>query len=252
VKKDIPASLPLSDGVRVLGEHPAGLVALEKPVGTRSHPNRSGADKKALLVAPYDAEKECFRWTDSKSGREGFFYLAHRLDGPTSGVILGCVNGELADLVKREFLAGRVRKIYHAVAKAGSGARPGTVWRDRLSKVPGHSGLKVVRGRGGDLAITRVLRCRQGRAEAGLALLELAPETGRTHQIRVQCALRGTPVAGDRTYGDFGFNRRVAALTGHKRLFLHAARIAIAPKFRGERIEFEVTSPRPREFADLL
>jgi 23S rRNA pseudouridine955/2504/2580 synthase len=54
---------------------------------------------------------------------------------------------------------------------------------------------------------------------------EAAIETGRTHQIRRHLASLAHPVAGDKKYGDFGFNREAKARWGLKRLFLHAERI---------------------------
>jgi len=42
-----------------------------------------------------------------------------------------------------------------------------------------------------------------------MALLELRPTTGRTHQLRIQCANRGVPIVGDRTYGEFKKNREL-------------------------------------------
>jgi len=61
----------------------------------------------------------------------------------------------------------------------------------------------------------------------GLALLSLRPETGRTHQLRVQAAAHGLPIAGDERYGDFAANRFLAAEIGLKRMFLHAFRISL-------------------------
>ena len=52
----------------------------------------------------------------------------------------------------------------------------------------------------------RVREKLQGKAGA-FALLELQPKTGRTHQLRIQCANRGFPIVGDQTYGDFQKNR---------------------------------------------
>jgi 23S rRNA-/tRNA-specific pseudouridylate synthase len=55
-----------------------------------------------------------------------------------------------------------------------------------------------------------------------LALLQLEPATGRSHQLRVQCARRHLPIVGDATYGDFRANRDYARHSGQKRLFLHS------------------------------
>src|SRR5206468_1321000 len=62
---------------------------------------------------------------------------------------------------------------------------------------------------------------------AGAAFIHLEPETGRTHQLRVQTASRGLPIAGDERYGDFEANRRLEKGIGLRRMFLHAYRIEL-------------------------
>jgi 23S rRNA-/tRNA-specific pseudouridylate synthase len=167
--------------------------------------------------------------------------------------MIGARDADLADLIREEFRAGRVRKTYQAVVKPDRRGAVEKVWRDSLRKVPGGArGVKIQRQPGGEPAVTRVLRFSFGGGELGCAFLEVSPETGRTHQIRVQSALRGYPVVGDRTYGNFRFNRRAAAQTGYKRLFLHAVEITLAVVFKGERIEFSAAAPQPPEFEELL
>jgi 23S rRNA pseudouridine955/2504/2580 synthase len=82
------------------------------------------------------------------------------------------------------------------------------------------------------------------------ALVEVTLETGRTHQIRRHLAAIGHPVAGDRKYGDFGFNREVRARWGLKRLFLHAERLEVPHPESGARVRLE--SPLPDELVDVL
>ena len=66
----------------------------------------------------------------------------------------------------------------------------------------------------------------QGRA-GPMALLELQPKTGRTHQLRIQCANRGLPIVGDRTYGDFQKNKEWGKGGTAERLCLHAKTISL-------------------------
>ena len=75
------------------------------------------------------------------------------------------------------------------------------------------------------------------------ALLDVRLETGRTHQIRVHLAAIDLPVAGDATYG----RPRELDLD---RQFLHAARLAFAHPFGGERVEAE--SPLPADLVAAL
>src|SRR4029450_3434371 len=67
---------------------------------------------------------------------------------------------------------------------------------------------------------------------AEFSLLEAQLLTGRTHQIRVHLAHLRHPILGDDKYGDFDLNRRVRKL-GLKRMFLHAASLALAHPISG-------------------
>ena len=76
------------------------------------------------------------------------------------------------------------------------------------------------------------------------ALLSCVIETGRTHQIRRHLTAIGHPVAGDKKYGDFAFNRDVRARWGLKRLFLHAERIEFPHPAHGGKVAVEAhTAP---------
>jgi 23S rRNA-/tRNA-specific pseudouridylate synthase len=85
-----------------------------------------------------------------------------------------------------------------------------------------------------------------------LALIQLEPRTGRSHQLRVQCARRNLPIVGDQTYGDFSRNRTFAKSTGSKRLFLHSMTTGFDYEYRGTRQTFSATAPLPEEFEKFL
>jgi 23S rRNA pseudouridine955/2504/2580 synthase len=80
-------------------------------------------------------------------------------------------------------------------------------------------------------------------------LMEVALETGRTHQIRVHAAHAGYPLAGDEKYGDEGFNEAMKAL-GLTRMFLHASRLSFTWPETG--VEFTVNAPLPAELAAMI
>jgi tRNA pseudouridine65 synthase len=83
-------------------------------------------------------------------------------------------------------------------------------------------------------------------------LIELTPRTGRSHQLRVQCAHRRLPIVGDATYGDFGGNRALAKETGVKRLCLHSHETRFDYEHEGRAVKFVATAPTPAEFLKLL
>jgi tRNA pseudouridine65 synthase len=111
-----------------------------------------------------------------------------------------------------------------------------------------------VTGRYGHSAETHVsIKNRKHTKIGELLLLEMNPKTGRTHQLRVQCAKRKIPILGDRTYGDFSLNRKFSQSFRDSRLFLHSASIMIKIKNNfGQTIEWKVESSMPNEFSKLF
>lgn len=234
--------LPLGKGVRVLGTHPAGLLALEKPEGVLSHPNGREVSSRALLKACYDEDREAYVLEGG-----GLAYLLHRLDSPTSGVLLVALEEALAEAVRAAFRGQRVHKTY--VAVVGGHRRQGQgLWRDALDKRKQGGQLRAESGRGHE-AVSAFRFLKQGRR---LHLLELKPQTGRTHQLRAQCALHGYPIVGDKTYGDFKLNQQVRQTSAHKRLFLHAREVSLKLDYKGRALSFRAHSPLPLEFETLL
>lgn len=234
-------ALPLAGGVRVIKVE-SGIIALDKPDGLRAHPNESGtADKGALLTVPFDLDKECYTLADGTR-----VYLLHRIDAPTSGILLLAADENLAAKVKELFAKHLVHKTYEALV-FGDAGRVARVWRDKLRTDRGSRGARTSVGVG-DLSITNVRAISGERAENGLYLTRLAlePETGRTHQLRVQCATRRFPIVGDATYGNFSWNRRVAKELGIKRLCLHAAEVKFEFERDGRKIAFAAKSPAPK------
>ncbi|UYN97932.1 MAG: RNA pseudouridine synthase [Enhydrobacter sp.] len=184
--------------------HRDGLIlVIDKPAGLAVHAGPSGAPNL----------EECF--DALRYGLPRPPALAHRLDADTSGVlVLGRHPKALAKL-GRLFSGRDTEKIYWAVVDGAPPAEEG-VFDGRLLKVNTRSGWSVKVSDKGQVAITRYRVL--GRAP-GMSWLELAPETGRTHQLRVHCAAAGCPIVGDRLYGD-------AADRSHG-LHLHARSIVL-------------------------
>jgi len=251
---DFAHSLPLARGARVAAWSEGGVLALDKPAGVMTHPNDSSDRSAALLQADYDHEEECYHWPPTGPDDPGKLYLLNRLDSPTSGLVVAALNAEAAEAGRRAFAQGRAHKLYFALVH-GRPHPPHGAWVDRLARTnPGGPAagrgarVKVASGRDpGQMAETRY-SCVETGSKSGsqLTLLRLEPVTGRTHQLRVQCAAHHHPILGDGTYGDFAFNRQFARLSGHKRLFLHAAAIRL-PGLR-----FAAESPLPEEFKGAL
>ena len=182
----------------------ADFVVMNKPAGLPVHPGprspRSIEDFFPLL-----------------SRRRTGPWLAHRLDADTSGCLIVALRRAALLAAQAEFAGGRVRKTYWAIVQGRPAGGCGVI-DTKLSKRRDREGWRMVAdARGCDAATDwRVL------AELdGLTWIELRPRTGRTHQIRIHCALMGHPVAGDPVYGD-----------GQGPLQLHARAVELCAPYR--------------------
>jgi tRNA pseudouridine65 synthase len=95
--------------------------------------------------------------------------------------------------------------------------------------------------------VLRLRRAPVGPGLPALTLLELIPRTGRSHQLRVQCAQRHLPIVGDATYGDFTTNRTYAKHGGPRRLCLHSHHTDFRYQWQGREHTFAATAPTPPE-----
>jgi 23S rRNA-/tRNA-specific pseudouridylate synthase len=245
--------IPFGRGVRVVQTHPCGLIAVEKPEGILSHPNPGeAAEKGTILVAGnYSLEEEAFHVRDGKGGIRRV-YLLNRLDSPTSGVLLLSLEEGLADVVRKMFARSQVSKKYVALIRGRGLRTPRGTWQDQLAKSKGPGGGVRSETGSGAPAVTVYQWQRAAGGALPLSLIQLEPRTGRTHQLRVQTSAHGHPILGDRTYGDFEFNKTVGSARGFKRLFLHAESTRLSFEWQGEKIDFAAAAPMPEEFAEAM
>lgn len=243
--------IPLDYHCSVLHYEEQGIWAIEKAAGVLSHPNKDkkGKGPRTLLKAEYLSQEECYFWKD-QSGNIQKLFLVHRLDSPTSGIILAVSNFETANLIKNLFAQKEVQKTYLALIKQNSKIKEG-IWKDNLIEKRVDGKLRVCRGNGAT-ALTRVSIERKKTGLYGLTMLRLEPLTGRTHQLRVQCALRGLPIIGDKSYGNFSYNRKIAKSSKIDRLCLHASEVSLKINTKKGIIDFFADSPLPRSMGKLL
>ena len=190
------AEAPEAAGVRILERH-AGWVAVLKPEGVASERDGMGALLAKELGLP--AEE---------------IYPVHRLDREVGGVMVYALRAETAADLSRAAAENRIRKTYLALAQGVPAETSGT-WEDLLFHDRGRNKTYVVkRERKGvrfaalDYQIIRTFGPEdpENPTDKTLSLLEMTLRTGRTHQIRVQCASRGMPLLGDRKYGGERWN----------------------------------------------
>lgn len=203
------------------------IVVIDKPAGLLSMGSAREKDKTA-----YRLLNEHLKALTNSSLQQVF--IVHRLDRETSGLMIFARSEVVQAALQQNWK--QASKKYLAVVQGVPGSPRGTL-RDNL--IEGKSLLvhRVVQG--GELAIThyRVIR-----HYADKALLELTLETGRKHQIRVQLAILGHPIMGDRKYGP-----RTASA---RRLALHAFDLRFPHPVSAAPMQFQ--SPLPAQINDLL
>jgi 23S rRNA pseudouridine1911/1915/1917 synthase len=204
--------------VQVLYENGPCLVVF-KPGGVLTQAPR-GIDSLEVRIKRFLAERE---------QKPGNIYLGvpHRLDRPVSGAMVFGLHVRATQRLARQFERRTVRKVYWACVEGVVEPAEGT-WRDQVRKLPGVPRAVIVpsddpEGR------PAVLHYRTlGRTPHG-SWLEIELETGRYHQVRVQCSARGHGVLGDELYGSqvpFGpsqdeWRLRTIALHARQLGFLH-------------------------------
>jgi 23S rRNA pseudouridine1911/1915/1917 synthase len=164
--------------------------------------------------------------------KPGNVYLGipHRLDRPVSGVVLFARNTKAARRLAEQFQKHEVTKTYWAAVEGQVEPDQG-MWEDWLLKLPEEARAERVAPET-PRARHAVLRYRRLGSDEACTFLEIRPQTGRMHQIRVQAATRGWPIRGDFLYGSqlpFGPpadvpRERVIALHARTLTFLHPIR----------------------------
>ena len=158
----------------------------------------------------------------------------------------------VADLVRKMFARSQVSKKYVALIRGRGLRTPRGTWQDQMAKSKGPGGGVRSETGAGAPAVTVYAWQRSAGGTLPLSLIQLEPRTGRTHQLRVQTAAHGHPILGDRTYGDFEFNKAVGTARGFKRLFLHAESTQLSFEWQGAKVDFKATAPMPKEFEEAL
>ena len=213
------------------------LVVIDKPAGMVVHPSpghSSGTLVHALL-------HHC----DNLAGIGGVERpgIVHRLDRGTSGVLVAAKRDEAHRHLSEQFHEHTVDRVYRAVVRGAPSADEGRVDR-AIGRHPKDRKRMSVRGTASREAQT-VWRVTRRYPKSQRAALDIFPETGRTHQIRVHLASIGLPIVGDTVYGR---SRNRAADLG--RPALHAAILGFVHPRSGKSMRF--VAPLPADLTLLL
>jgi RluA family pseudouridine synthase len=190
LKKGIALPLELLGDIKILYEEgPCMLVY--KPAGllTQAPPHIESLELKM---------KRYIRERDNKPGKV-YLGVPHRLDRPVSGVMVLALHQRAAKRISDQFQRRDVNKTYWACVQGVELPQQGT-WVDFMCKVPGEARSEIC-DEAADGAKRAVLHYRVLQQRAEKTWLEIDLETGRTHQIRLQCGSRKVPIVGDLLYG---------------------------------------------------
>jgi len=226
-----PEPIPL----RVLYED-ADLIVIDKPAGLVVHPapgHAGGTLVNALLHHCRDLAGI------GGVRRPG---IVHRLDKGTSGVLVVAKHDAAHASLARQFKDHSIERVYRAIVRgvprADEGRADAAIGRHPTDRK--RMSVRTARGR----EARTVWRVARRFPASGCAELEVRPETGRTHQIRVHLAASGLPILGDPVYG------RGAPACGLERPALHAAVLGFTHPTSGARLRFE--APLPEDLARCI
>ena len=201
------------------------LLVLNKPSGLLSVPGK-GADK-----------QDCLSTRVQRLYPEAL--IVHRLDMATSGLLLMARSLAVQRLLSMAFASRAVQKRYVAVVNGQVNSKPAEPWQ--LIELPiapdwPNRPLQKVDLEGGKPSQTQYRRLSYD-AATDTTRLELAPITGRTHQLRVHLQAIGHPILGDALYAS------AAVLAKSNRLLLHASALTLNHPVTGEALSIHHPPP---------
>jgi 23S rRNA pseudouridine1911/1915/1917 synthase len=225
-----PEAIPL----RVLFEDDA-IIVIDKPADMVVHPGPGHATGTLVNALLHHCGALAAVGGVQRPG------IVHRLDRGTSGVIVAAKDDEAHQALSLQFHDHSIERVYQAIVRGSPSQAEGRVDVPIARHPRDRKRMSVVSDsqRAGREAHT-AWRVARRFPTSSRCLLEVRPETGRTHQIRVHLASVGIPIAGDPVYGRRGRDRPAPGL---QRPALHARVLGLTHPRSGERLRFEAELP---------
>lgn len=204
-------------------------MAVNKPSGWLVHRSWLDRDEKVVVM----------QTVRDQIGQHVF--TAHRLDRPTSGVLLMGLSSEVGRLLSQQFEHHQIQKRYHAIVRGWLTDSAVLDYplveeldkiADKFARQDKEAQPAVTHYRG---LATTTQPVAVGRYDSvRYSLVEMLPQTGRKHQLRRHMAHLRHPIIGDSKHGDLRQNRAAAEHFGCNRLMLHASELALTHPVTGE------------------
>jgi len=205
------------------------LVAINKPSGLLVH------------RSPIDRHETEFAVQMLRNQIGEFVYPVHRLDKPTSGVLLFALDKESAKLMSEQFRARDTKKSYLAVVR-GYTQNSGVIEHALAEKLDKIADKKAKKDKEPQEAMTEYeslatveLDFAVGKYDkTRYSLVKLSPKTGRKHQLRRHMKHISHHILGDTKYGRGEHNKFIRKTYGCHRLLLHANELSIKHPYRDD------------------
>lgn len=158
-------------------------------------------------------------------------YTVHRLDKPTSGVLVFALSSDVARLMTEQFIEKTIHKTYHALTRGWTNSQfVDYALKEKLDKIADKDAQKDKAPQDAQTDITCLQRFTYPQAvgrypQARLSWVELNPHTGRKHQLRRHLAHVRHPIMGDTTHGDGKQNKFMRDTFNFHHLALHNSRM---------------------------
>jgi RluA family pseudouridine synthase len=234
------------------------LLVIDKPAGLLVIPDRWDASKPTVvkLARAYLSTQVAGSGTITAETQR--IWVVHRLDRDTSGVLVLAKSDRVHAALSQQFEHRTVLKTYLALVNGQDLRAEGTI-RLPIGPHPQRPGMMVIQRHHGKSAVTRYTTVERFR---GYTLLEVRPQTGRSHQIRVHAQAIGHPLALDPLYGANAPLLLSALKPSYRpksgaeekplmtRLALHAQALVLRHPIRGETCTW--VAPLPKDFAAVL
>jgi len=212
-------------------------IAVAKPTGVTSAHFQGEEETLDRMVKAYLREKY-------KKPGNVFLGIVHRLDKLVSGVIIYARTSKAAARLCEQFREGTIEKVYWAIVEGAIQTMAGSL-EDWLRKNKDTHRVDVTEPQAPGSKQALLHFARKG-IHGNLAWLEVRPQTGRTHQLRVQLAHHGHPIVGDARYGSVHTFGKAIALHARSLTFLHPIR------YEPITLVAEIPKPWRGRFAYLL